>query len=167
MLVGLEPLLAEVVITQSTRRAPSMPDDLGALAADIFGDDRVDVEHGAADAIEAAVTAAEDPRRPRRCRGSRHRLGHGGRRGARAAAPSALNGETAAMRVIAASVLAFEAIDRAAGDSRRRDPLGGVDARRRRSSAASLAVLCLLVAGSLSTSVGVPRRLGGSGTGPR
>lgn len=55
----LEPLLAEVVITRSNSPRAFDPDDLGALAADIFGADRVIIEHSLPEAIEQAVTAAE------------------------------------------------------------------------------------------------------------
>jgi dihydrofolate synthase/folylpolyglutamate synthase len=60
ILAALEPLLAEVVITRSSSPRAVDPDDLGELAADIFGDDRVSIEHALPDAIERAVTAAED-----------------------------------------------------------------------------------------------------------
>lgn len=60
ILSALEPLLAEVVITRSSSPRALDPDDLGELAADIFGDDRVSIEHALPDAIERAVTAAED-----------------------------------------------------------------------------------------------------------
>lgn len=56
----LEPLLAEVVITRSNSPRAVDPDDLGALAIDIFGEDRVMIEHSLPNAIEQAVTAAED-----------------------------------------------------------------------------------------------------------
>jgi dihydrofolate synthase/folylpolyglutamate synthase len=60
ILSALEPLLAEVVITRSSSPRSVDPDDLGELAADIFGYDRVAVEHSLPDAIERAVTAAEE-----------------------------------------------------------------------------------------------------------
>ncbi|MCZ3385633.1 MAG: dihydrofolate synthase, partial [Actinomycetia bacterium] len=56
----LEPLLAEVVITRSNSPRALDPDDLGELAIDIFGEDRVIIEHSLPNAIERAVTAAED-----------------------------------------------------------------------------------------------------------
>ncbi|MCZ3388911.1 MAG: bifunctional folylpolyglutamate synthase/dihydrofolate synthase [Actinomycetia bacterium] len=56
----LEPLLAEVVITRSNSPRAVDPDDLGALAIEIFGEDRVIIEHSLPNAIEQAVTAAED-----------------------------------------------------------------------------------------------------------
>ena len=60
ILSALEPLLAEVVITRSSSPRALDPDDLGELAADIFGADRVSVEHALPNAIERAVTAAEE-----------------------------------------------------------------------------------------------------------
>ncbi|MEV7926246.1 MULTISPECIES: folylpolyglutamate synthase/dihydrofolate synthase family protein [unclassified Kitasatospora] len=60
VLEAFEPILAEVVITQnSTHRAMDV-DELAALAVDIFGEDRVQVEPRLDDAIAAAVTLAEE-----------------------------------------------------------------------------------------------------------
>ncbi|MEU4114063.1 folylpolyglutamate synthase/dihydrofolate synthase family protein [Kitasatospora sp. NPDC028055] len=60
VLEAFEPILAEVVITQnSTHRAMDV-DALAALAVEIFGDDRVQVEPRLDDAIAAAVTLAEE-----------------------------------------------------------------------------------------------------------
>lgn len=60
LLEALEPVLAEVVITQnSTQRATSI-DRLAEQAVEIFGPDRVLVETRLDDAIEAAVTLAEE-----------------------------------------------------------------------------------------------------------
>lgn len=60
VLEAFEPILAEVVITQnSTHRAMDV-DSLAALAVDIFGEDRVQVEPRLDDAIAAAVTLAEE-----------------------------------------------------------------------------------------------------------
>ncbi|MED7953264.1 folylpolyglutamate synthase/dihydrofolate synthase family protein [Streptomyces sp. BE303] len=60
LLEVFEPLLAEVVITRnSTHRAMDV-DALAALAVDIFGEDRVQVEPRLDDAIAAAVTLAEE-----------------------------------------------------------------------------------------------------------
>ena len=59
MLVALEPLLDEVVVTASTSPRAIDPDDLGELAEEVFGEDRVTVVPTLPDAIEAAVTAAE------------------------------------------------------------------------------------------------------------
>ncbi|WSL80640.1 bifunctional folylpolyglutamate synthase/dihydrofolate synthase [Kitasatospora sp. NBC_01266] len=60
LLEAFEPILAEVVITQnSTHRA--MPVDLlAAQAVEVFGEDRVQIEPRLDDAIEAAVTLAEE-----------------------------------------------------------------------------------------------------------
>ncbi|MFL6287776.1 MAG: bifunctional folylpolyglutamate synthase/dihydrofolate synthase [Actinomycetes bacterium] len=59
MLVALEPVLDEVVITQSASPRAIDPEDLGGLAAEVFGSERVTVEASLPDALEAAVTAAE------------------------------------------------------------------------------------------------------------
>lgn len=60
VLEAFEPILAEVVITRnSTHRAMDV-DALAALAVDIFGEDRVQVEPRLDDAIAAAVTLAEE-----------------------------------------------------------------------------------------------------------
>ena len=59
ILSALEPLLDEVVITQSTSPRAVEADELGALARDIFGGDRVTIAPSLPDAIETAVTAAE------------------------------------------------------------------------------------------------------------
>jgi dihydrofolate synthase/folylpolyglutamate synthase len=56
---ALEPLFDEVVITKSTSPRAIDPDDLGSLASEIFGSERVTVEASLPDAIELAVTAAE------------------------------------------------------------------------------------------------------------
>ncbi|MGW1973896.1 glutamate ligase domain-containing protein, partial [Streptomyces tubercidicus] len=60
LLEAFEPVFTEVVVTQnSTPRAMDV-DELAALAVEIFGDERVQVEPRLDDAIEAAVTLAED-----------------------------------------------------------------------------------------------------------
>lgn len=60
VLEAFEPILAEVVITQnSTHRAMDV-DALAALAVEVFGEDRVQVEPRLDDAIAAAVTLAEE-----------------------------------------------------------------------------------------------------------
>ena len=59
MLAALEPLLDQVVLTQSTSPRAIDADELGAVAADVFGDERVRVEPVLTNALEAAVTAAE------------------------------------------------------------------------------------------------------------
>ncbi|MFF3558803.1 bifunctional folylpolyglutamate synthase/dihydrofolate synthase [Streptomyces sp. NPDC002574] len=60
LLEAFEPVFSEVVVTQnSTPRAMDV-DELAALAVEVFGDERVQVEPRLDDAIEAAVTLAED-----------------------------------------------------------------------------------------------------------
>ena len=59
ILSALEPLLEEVVITRSSSPRAIDPEDLGDLAGEVFGPDRVTVEPSLPDAIDAAVTAAE------------------------------------------------------------------------------------------------------------
>jgi dihydrofolate synthase/folylpolyglutamate synthase len=60
LLEAFEPVLSEVVVTQnSTHRAMDV-DELAGIAVEVFGDDRVQVEPRLDDAIEAAITLAED-----------------------------------------------------------------------------------------------------------
>ncbi|MFI2608595.1 bifunctional folylpolyglutamate synthase/dihydrofolate synthase [Kitasatospora sp. NPDC018619] len=60
VLEAFEPILAEVVVTRnSTHRAMDV-DALAALAVEIFGEDRVQVEPRLDDAIAAAVALAEE-----------------------------------------------------------------------------------------------------------
>ncbi|WP_152627550.1 bifunctional tetrahydrofolate synthase/dihydrofolate synthase [Streptacidiphilus melanogenes] len=60
VLEALEPVLAEIVVTQnSTQRALDV-DRLAELAVEVFGADRVHVEPRLDDAIDAAVTLAEE-----------------------------------------------------------------------------------------------------------
>jgi dihydrofolate synthase/folylpolyglutamate synthase len=60
VLEALEPVLAEIVVTQnSTQRALNV-DRLAELAVEVFGADRVHVEPRLDDAIDAAVTLAEE-----------------------------------------------------------------------------------------------------------
>jgi dihydrofolate synthase/folylpolyglutamate synthase len=60
VLEALEPVLGEVVVTRSTSPRAVDPDELGALAADIFGADRVEVVPLLPDALDRAVTLAEE-----------------------------------------------------------------------------------------------------------
>ena len=60
VLEALEPVLDEVVVTRSTSPRALDPDELGALAADIFGADRVEVVALLPDALDRAVTLAEE-----------------------------------------------------------------------------------------------------------
>ncbi|WP_445330554.1 bifunctional tetrahydrofolate synthase/dihydrofolate synthase [Streptomyces sp. GSL17-111] len=60
VLEALEPVLAEVVVTRnSTPRAMDV-DALAALAVEVFGEERVQVEPRLDDALEAAITLAEE-----------------------------------------------------------------------------------------------------------
>jgi dihydrofolate synthase/folylpolyglutamate synthase len=60
MLEALEPVLAEVVVTQNTSSRAMPADDLGAVAVEVFGADRVDVTPRLDQAIDTAVTLAEE-----------------------------------------------------------------------------------------------------------
>lgn len=60
VLEAFEPLFAEVVITQNTSDRAMDADTLAALAVEVFGDDRVQVEPRLPDALEAAITLAEE-----------------------------------------------------------------------------------------------------------
>jgi dihydrofolate synthase/folylpolyglutamate synthase len=60
LLEAFEPIFAEVVVTEnSTPRAMDV-DELAALAVEVFGEDRVQVEPRLDDALEAAITLAEE-----------------------------------------------------------------------------------------------------------
>jgi dihydrofolate synthase/folylpolyglutamate synthase len=60
LLEAFEPVFAEVVVTRnSTHRAMDV-DELAGLAVEVFGEDRVQVEPRLDDALEAAITLAED-----------------------------------------------------------------------------------------------------------
>jgi dihydrofolate synthase/folylpolyglutamate synthase len=60
MLEAFEPVLAEIVVTQSTS-ARSMPaDELAVVAVEVFGPDRVEVTRRLDDAIDSAVALAEE-----------------------------------------------------------------------------------------------------------
>ena len=60
ILGALEPVLSEVVVTRPPSPRAMDPDALGALAVAVFGEDRVVVVPGVADAVAEAVTLAED-----------------------------------------------------------------------------------------------------------
>ncbi|WP_280697323.1 folylpolyglutamate synthase/dihydrofolate synthase family protein [Kitasatospora sp. GP82] len=60
LLEVFEPVLAEVVVTQNSTHRAMPVDELAALAVEIFGEDRVQVEPRLDDAIDAAVTLAEE-----------------------------------------------------------------------------------------------------------
>ena len=59
LLVELEPILSEVVCTQSSTPRAMPAEELAEVARDLFGDHRVQVARGLDDALEQAVTLAE------------------------------------------------------------------------------------------------------------
>lgn len=59
MLGVLEPLLDDIVVTRSTSPRAIEVDDLAEVARDVFGEERVHVEHRLDDAIVTAVNLAE------------------------------------------------------------------------------------------------------------
>jgi dihydrofolate synthase/folylpolyglutamate synthase len=59
VLSGLEPLLAEIIVTRSSSERALDPEDLGEVAVDIFGEDRVHVVDRLDAAIDVAVQRAE------------------------------------------------------------------------------------------------------------
>jgi dihydrofolate synthase/folylpolyglutamate synthase len=60
VLAELEPLLSDIVVTTNSTERSLRPHELGELAAEIFGEDRVTVAERLDDAIDAAVTLADD-----------------------------------------------------------------------------------------------------------
>ncbi|MEV5983688.1 folylpolyglutamate synthase/dihydrofolate synthase family protein [Streptomyces sp. NPDC052051] len=60
LLEAFEPLCAEVVITQNSSHRAMDVDELAAIAVEVFGEDRVQVEPRLPDALEAAITLAEE-----------------------------------------------------------------------------------------------------------
>jgi len=60
ILAELEPLLSDIVVTRNSSARSMEPAELGALAAEIFGEDRVHVVDRLDDAIEAAVELADE-----------------------------------------------------------------------------------------------------------
>lgn len=60
LLEAFEPIFAEVVITQNSSHRAMDADTLAAVAVDVFGEDRVQVEPRLPDALEAAITLAEE-----------------------------------------------------------------------------------------------------------
>jgi dihydrofolate synthase/folylpolyglutamate synthase len=59
MLAALEDICAEVVVTQNSSARAMPADELGALAVDVFGADRVSVSPRLPDALEEAIELAE------------------------------------------------------------------------------------------------------------
>lgn len=60
LLAELEPVLHEVVVTAGSSPRAMDPDELGALAAEVFGPDRVSVEPSLGAAVEQAGELAEE-----------------------------------------------------------------------------------------------------------
>ncbi|MBV2356547.1 bifunctional folylpolyglutamate synthase/dihydrofolate synthase [Streptomyces sp. J2-1] len=60
LLEAFEPVLAEVVITQNSSHRAMDADELAAIAVEVFGEDRVQVEPRLPEALEAAITLAEE-----------------------------------------------------------------------------------------------------------
>jgi dihydrofolate synthase/folylpolyglutamate synthase len=60
ILAELEPVLHEVVVTQNSSSRTMDADELGALAVEVFGSDRVSVEPVLAEAVQQAAELAEE-----------------------------------------------------------------------------------------------------------
>ncbi|MGW2513865.1 bifunctional tetrahydrofolate synthase/dihydrofolate synthase [Streptomyces scopuliridis] len=60
VLEALEPICTEIVVTQNSSFRAMSADELAAVAVEVFGDDRVQVEPRLDDALEAAITLAEE-----------------------------------------------------------------------------------------------------------
>ncbi|MFK4266546.1 bifunctional tetrahydrofolate synthase/dihydrofolate synthase [Streptomyces milbemycinicus] len=60
LLEAFEPIFAEVVITRNSTQRAMDADELAAIAVEVFGADRVQVEPRLDDALEAAITLAEE-----------------------------------------------------------------------------------------------------------
>ncbi len=60
LLEAFEPIFAEIVVTQNSTPRAMDADALAAIAVEVFGDDRVQVEPRLDDALEAAITLAEE-----------------------------------------------------------------------------------------------------------
>ncbi|WP_405390847.1 bifunctional folylpolyglutamate synthase/dihydrofolate synthase [Streptomyces sp. NBC_01102] len=60
LLEAFEPIFAEVVVTQNSSARAMDADALAAVAVEVFGTDRVQVEPRLDDALEAAITLAEE-----------------------------------------------------------------------------------------------------------
>ncbi len=59
VLVALEPVLSDIVVTRNTSPRAMPPEQLAALATEVFGEDRVHLRPELPDAIEEAVNLAE------------------------------------------------------------------------------------------------------------
>ncbi|MFI7272822.1 bifunctional folylpolyglutamate synthase/dihydrofolate synthase [Streptomyces sp. NPDC049879] len=60
LLEAFEPVLTEVVVTGNASHRALDPDRLAAIAVEVFGEDRVQVEPRLDDALEAAIALAEE-----------------------------------------------------------------------------------------------------------
>ncbi|AZM46056.1 dihydrofolate synthase [Streptomyces sp. WAC 06738] len=60
VLEAFEPIFSEVVITRNSTTRAMDPDELAAIAVEVFGSERVQVEPRLDDALEAAITLAEE-----------------------------------------------------------------------------------------------------------
>ncbi|MFD5032031.1 bifunctional folylpolyglutamate synthase/dihydrofolate synthase [Streptomyces sp. NPDC058220] len=60
VLEALEPICAELVVTQNSTHRAMNADELAGVAVEVFGDERVQVEPRLDDALEAAITLAEE-----------------------------------------------------------------------------------------------------------
>lgn len=60
LLEAFEPIFAEVVITQNSSGRAMDADELASIAVEVFGNERVQVEPRLDDALEAAITLAEE-----------------------------------------------------------------------------------------------------------
>ncbi|MEU0915709.1 bifunctional tetrahydrofolate synthase/dihydrofolate synthase [Streptomyces althioticus] len=60
LLEAFEPVFAEIVVTQNSSHRAMEADALAAIAVEVFGEDRVQVEPRLPDALEAAITLAEE-----------------------------------------------------------------------------------------------------------
>ncbi|MFF5344931.1 bifunctional folylpolyglutamate synthase/dihydrofolate synthase [Streptomyces althioticus] len=60
LLEAFEPVFAEIVVTQNSSHRAMDADALAAIAVEVFGEERVQVEPRLPDALEAAITLAEE-----------------------------------------------------------------------------------------------------------
>ena len=60
LLEAFEPIFADVVVTRNSSHRAMDADELAGLAVEVFGSDRVQVEPWLDDALEAAITLAEE-----------------------------------------------------------------------------------------------------------
>ncbi|MER6921382.1 cyanophycin synthetase, partial [Streptomyces spiralis] len=60
LLEAFEPIFAEVVVTQNSSHRAMDADELAGIAVEVFGEERVQVEPRLPDALEAAITLAEE-----------------------------------------------------------------------------------------------------------